>query len=181
MSDDVIATYDAQAAELAQRYDHEALLAAYRPLDDLLEPRSADALALDIGAGSGRDAAWLATKGYEVVAVEPSSGMRSEGTRRHSGDKIRWLDDRLPALSRVHKLGLAFELILLSAVWQHIAPNDRERAFRKMTALLKPGGLQGSRSARRAVACRGPMDLCPSAHARRGHRRTSLNPWHYSG
>lgn len=141
MSDDVIATYDAQAAELAERYDHEALLAAYRPLDDLLDPRSADSLALDIGAGSGRDAAWLAAKGYEVVAVEPSAGMRSEGTRRHADDKIRWLDDRLPALSRVHELGLAFDLILLSAVWQHIAPNDRERAFRKMTALLKPGGL----------------------------------------
>lgn len=141
MSDDVIATYDAQAAELAERYDHEALLAAYRPLDDLLDPRSADALALDIGAGSGRDAAWLVAKGYEVVAVEPSAGMRSEGTRRHADDKIRWLDDMLPALSRVHELGLAFDLILLSAVWQHIAPNDRERAFRKMTALLKPGGL----------------------------------------
>lgn len=141
MSDEVIATYDAQAAELAERYDHEALLAAYRPLDDLLDPRSADALALDIGAGSGRDAAWLVAKGYEVVAVEPSAGMRSEGARRHADDKIRWLDDRLPALLRVHELGLAFDLILLSAVWQHIAPNDRERAFRKMTALLKPGGL----------------------------------------
>lgn len=141
MSDEVIATYDAQAAELAERYDHEALLAGYRPLDDLLDPRSADALALDIGAGSGRDAAWLVAKGYEVVAVEPSAGMRSEGARRHADDKIRWLDDRLPALLRVHELGLAFDLILLSAVWQHIAPNDRERAFRKMTALLKPGGL----------------------------------------
>ena len=141
MSDEVIAAYDVQAAELAERYDHEALLAAYRPLDDLLDPRAADALALDIGAGSGRDAAWLVAKGYEVVAVEPSAGMRFEGTRRHTDDKIRWLDDRLPALSRVHELGLAFDLILLSAVWQHIPPNDRERAFRKMTALLKPGGL----------------------------------------
>ncbi|MFD1958220.1 hypothetical protein ACFSHP_01985 [Novosphingobium panipatense] len=78
MSDEVIAAYDVQAAELAERYDHEALLAAYRPLDDLLDPRAADALALDIGAGSGRDAAWLVAKGYEVVAVEPSAGMRFE-------------------------------------------------------------------------------------------------------
>lgn len=67
--------------------------------------------------------------------------MRYEGVRRHSDEKIRWLDDRLPGLSRVHELGLTFDLILLSAVWQHIAPNDRQRAFRKMTALLKPGGL----------------------------------------
>lgn len=141
VSDDVIATYDAQAAELAHRYDQQALLAAYRPIEDVLEPSTPDALALDVGAGSGRDAAWLVSMGYEVVAVEPSTGMRNEGVRRHSDDKIRWLDDRLPALSRVHELGLAFDLILLSAVWQHIAPNDRQRAFRKLTALLKPGGL----------------------------------------
>lgn len=57
-------------------------------------------------------------------------------TRRYAGSMIR-----LPGLSRVHELGLTFDLILLSAVWQHIAPNDRQRAFRKMTALLKPGGL----------------------------------------
>lgn len=141
VSDDVIATYDEQAAELAHRYDQQALLAAYRPIEDVLEPSTPDALALDVGAGSGRDAAWLVSMGYEVVAVEPSTGMRSEGIRRHSDEKIRWLDDRLPALSRVHELGLTFDLILLSAVWQHIAPNDRQRAFRKMTALLKPGGL----------------------------------------
>jgi len=141
VSDDVIATYDEQAAELAHRYDQQALLAAYRPIENVLEPSTPDALALDVGAGSGRDAAWLVSKGYEVVAVEPSTGMRYEGVRRHSDEKIRWLDDRLPGLSRVHELGLTFDLILLSAVWQHIAPNDRQRAFRKMTALLKPGGL----------------------------------------
>src|SRR5262249_43000794 len=30
--------------------------------------------------------------------------------------------------------------ILLSAVWMHVAPADRRRAFRKLVALLKPGG-----------------------------------------
>jgi hypothetical protein len=31
--------------------------------------------ALDIGAGSGRDAAWLAAEGWNVVAVEPALGL----------------------------------------------------------------------------------------------------------
>ena len=141
VSDEVIATYDAQAAELAERYDQPALLESYSPVEDLIASTSADSLALDIGAGSGRDAAWLASKGYEVVAVEPSSGMRDEAQRRHEDTRIRWLDDRLPGLSRVHELALSFDLILLSAVWQHIAPQDRQRAFRKMSSLLKPGGL----------------------------------------
>ena len=85
MSDEVIATYDAQAFELAERYDQPALLDSYSPVEDLIASTSADSLALDIGAGSGRDAAWLASKGYEVVAVERSSGMRDEAQRRHEG------------------------------------------------------------------------------------------------
>lgn len=141
MTDEAIASYDAQAAQLAERYDQPSLLASYRPVEALLEPRANDALALDIGAGAGRDAGWLKSMGYEVVAVEPSRGMRSEGERRHSGEGIRWLDDRLPSLTRVHGLGLSFDLILLSAVWQHVAPPDRQRSFRKMSALLKAGGL----------------------------------------
>ena len=141
VNDEVIATYDAQAAELAARYDQPALLESYSPVEDLIASTSADSLALDIGAGSGRDAAWLASKGYEVVAVEPSSGMRDEAQRRHEDTRIRWLDDRLPSLNRVHELALSFDLILLSAVWQHIMPQDRQRAFRKMSSLLKPGGL----------------------------------------
>src|SRR3954464_1614441 len=41
----------------------------------------------------------------------------------------------------VHLLGLAFDLILLSAVWMHVPPSTRARAFRKLATLLKPGGV----------------------------------------
>jgi SAM-dependent methyltransferase len=99
-------------------------------------------LALDIGAGSGRDAAWLIGRGYEVVAVEPADGMIREGQKLHAGRAIRWLNDRLPGLIETHRLGLAFDLILMSAVWMHLPPGqDRERAFRKIVTLLKPGGV----------------------------------------
>ena len=67
--------------------------------------------------------------------------MRQEGRQRHPDEAIRWLDDRLPGLTQVHRLGVAYNLILLSAVWMHVNPNDRARAFRKLITLLKPGGV----------------------------------------
>jgi SAM-dependent methyltransferase len=61
--------------------------------------------------------------------------------RRDAEPRIRWIDDRLPDLNVVHRLGLAFDVIMLSAVWMHVAPSARVRAFRKVSTLLKPGGV----------------------------------------
>lgn len=137
---DHIAAYDAQADTLAAEY--EALdPSGYRETFTALLPASEGRLALDVGAGSGRDATWLADLGFEVVAAEPSAAMRAAGQRHHPGYRVRWLDDRLPALDATHALGLSFDVILLSAVWQHVPPSDRRRAFRKLATLLRPGGL----------------------------------------
>ena len=96
-------------------------------------------LVLDIGAGSGRDAVWLAQKGCQVVAVEPAEGLLRLGQLKSAG-KIQWLQDSLPELKACYQLNLQFNTILLSAVWMHIAPSERERAFRKIANLLAPGG-----------------------------------------
>lgn len=77
---------------------------------------AAPAAVLDIGAGSGRDAAWLAEQGYTVLAVEPSETMRTEGARLHPDARITWLGDRLPGLDGVFRLGASFDLILLSGL-----------------------------------------------------------------
>ena len=87
------------------------------------------------------DAAWLAAKGHDVVAVEPSKSMRTAAASLHADAPIRWIDDSLPALAAVPRSGLSFDLILLSAVWMHLPASERPRAFRKLINLLKPGGL----------------------------------------
>lgn len=136
--DETITAYDRKAAAFAARYEALSADVLWGRVRDLL-PAGAGHLALDVGAGSGRDAAWLASLGYEVVAAEPAAGMRAEGERRHPG--LRWVDDRLPALSAVHRLGLSYDLVLLSAVWMHLPPAERPRGFRKLVTLLKPGGV----------------------------------------
>jgi len=136
---DPVVWYDANAETVVAQYEGLNSDTVHGWLRDLLPKGSATIL--DIGAGSGRDAAWLSAKGYDVVAVEPSASMRDAGAAIHAQVPIRWIDDRLPALATVSKSGLSFDLILLSAVWMHLPPGDRPRAFRKIINLLKPGGL----------------------------------------
>lgn len=137
----IISIYSAKAQNLAEAYELLDAQPFRQTYADLMPAGGPDRLALDVGAGSGRDAAWLASMGFEVVAAEPAAGLRDEGKRLRPTSPVRWIDDRLPALQSCHQLGLAFDVILLSAVWQHVAPGDRRRAFRKLTALLKPKGL----------------------------------------
>ncbi len=135
---DAIRWYDHNVSDVSHRYESVAAETVHGWLVDLLP--NAPALILDVGAGTGRDAAWLATRGLEVVAVEPSGAMRNEAQRLHPSASIRWISDSLPSLDQVLRLGLSFDLILLSAVWMHVPPADRARAFRKLVTLLKPGG-----------------------------------------
>ena len=95
---------------------------------------------LDIGAGSGRDAQYLAAKGLTVFAVEPSGGIRERAQQYTVNQNVHWLDDRLPSLDKVFSLQTKFDLILLSAVWMHVAPSERERCIRKISSLLKARG-----------------------------------------
>ncbi|MEA5446754.1 class I SAM-dependent methyltransferase, partial [Gammaproteobacteria bacterium AB-CW1] len=132
--------YQRHGKTVAEQYEQLDFAEVHNWLLYLL-PKPDGSVILDIGAGSGRDAAWLAERGHEVVAAEPTRALREEGQRRHPHPRIRWIDDRLPGLKATERLGLQFDMILVSAVWMHLPENRRARAFRKLTALLKPGGL----------------------------------------
>ena len=105
---------------------------------DLLQKRN-PGTACDIGAGSGRDANWLAAQGWEVVAVEPSK--LREKAKKLSHSRVTWIDDSLPNLKQLRSLGHRYDLILLNAVWQHVRTSQRKRAFRILCELLNPSGL----------------------------------------
>jgi SAM-dependent methyltransferase len=95
---------------------------------------------LDIGAGSGRDAAALAKLGHQVVAAEPTPELRAHGQHLHSPLKIEWVADGLPDLEIVHRRGLKFALILLTAVWMHLDQQERPQAMESIVNLLAPEG-----------------------------------------
>jgi protein-L-isoaspartate O-methyltransferase len=128
--------YAQNAMSLRQRYESVAFEDVHGGMLDLLP--SASASAVDIGAGTGRDAAALARRGHQVVAVEPVRELREIAQRSYPNENVRWMDDSLPALSRLEG---PFELALLSAVWMHLPAPARGPAMERLAALLAPGGL----------------------------------------
>ncbi|MFD5522390.1 class I SAM-dependent methyltransferase [Streptomyces sp. NPDC127066] len=128
--------YVENAGLLSQRYGSVSFEAVHGKVLDLLPPTPA--VALDVGAGTGRDAAALARRGYQVVAVEPTREMREVARRLYPGEGISWVEDFLPELPQVEG---AFDLALLSAVWMHLLSAERGRAMERLAALLAPGGL----------------------------------------
>ena len=66
---DPLEGYATDAAELIPAYEALSTTEVLAPVIDLLPSRACRAL--DVGAGTGRDAAWLVEQGHQVTAVEP--------------------------------------------------------------------------------------------------------------
>ncbi|EMV2558002.1 TPA: class I SAM-dependent methyltransferase [Escherichia coli] len=97
-------------------------------------------VSLDVGSGSGRDAAALDELGYKVIAVEPSEKMRNLASSYYKSNHIIWLDDSLPFLHSVKAMNLKFDLILVSAVWMHLSKKEQKISLETLTDLLTLNG-----------------------------------------
>ncbi len=144
MSQDTIQHYHLNAKEFVAQYDSMAAQQVHRLWCDRLAQMPAGR-ALDIGAGSGRDARWLASLGWQVTAVEPAAALRRAAQSSEAGQSaepaIVWVEDQLPHLARVRVENPTFDLILLSAVWVHLAPESRPAALKALVSLLAEAGL----------------------------------------
>lgn len=135
---DVVAAYNLAAHYLVPEYERLSFEEVHASVLDLLP--DAPANVLEVGAGTGRDAAWFAAQGHNVVAVEPTAELRAAARAHHESPRIRWMDDRLPALEQVVQSKLDFDLVWLSAMWMHVPPGVRPRAFRTLVSVLSSGG-----------------------------------------
>ncbi|MGY4363011.1 SAM-dependent methyltransferase [Bradyrhizobium sp. i1.3.1] len=130
--------YEGNSAVLLDRYESVTFPLVHPDLVGLVRARPGRAL--DIGCGSGRDAAFLAKNGWDVVAVDTSSAMLQGARRLHPDKRIRWLHDGLPLLPTVKALDSQFDLVLASAVWMHVPPSEQRLAVATVAGLLSSGG-----------------------------------------
>jgi SAM-dependent methyltransferase len=124
---------------MIRRFEAIPFAALHEPVLTFLPP--APARLLDIGAGSGRDAAGFAALGYRVTAVEPMAGLRQRAAALHPSPSIEWIDDSLPDLACMKSRGETFDVVMMTAVWMHFDEAQRRRAMPVVAGFVRPGGV----------------------------------------
>lgn len=139
--EDVVGYYHNRAAEFTDKFLGFSVEQSLGDIQRYLPVAPSEIL--DVGAGPGRDAIWLARQGHKVTAVEPAEGLRLYGQQKSVGLDVVWIDDRLPELAVVAARPVRFDFILLSAVWMFLPPDLRRPALQSLGGLLKPQGRIG--------------------------------------
>ncbi|KZW98418.1 hypothetical protein JL49_23495 [Pseudoalteromonas luteoviolacea] len=137
--------YETNALELAKIYQSHCFESLHANWLTHLEPfLSIKGMTfLDIGAGAGRDAKFIAENGQQakVVAVEPVSSLNRLGQAYTRDLSIDWYRDQLPCLYTVKKHYEQFDVILVSSVFNFLDENTSIQALLTIRNLLKPKSL----------------------------------------
>ncbi len=114
--------------------------------------------ALDLGTGDGRNAVWLATRGWQVTAVDFSRVAldRARALADRAGVSVDWvLADLLAWPSQAP----AWDLVCLFFI--HLPADERRATYRRAAAAVAPGGtllVVGHDRANLAQGVGGPQD-----------------------
>jgi SAM-dependent methyltransferase len=118
------------------RYSEKALVWSAEP-NQFLPPiveRLGPGTALDLACGEGRNAIWLARRGWDVTGVDYSS-VGIEKARKIAGDEaITWQVADITVYDPVSR----FDLVII--VYVHVDDDDMRALFERATAALAPGG-----------------------------------------
>jgi SAM-dependent methyltransferase len=98
-------------------------------------------LALDVGAGEGADAIWLATRGWQVTGVDISAVALARAAAHAAGSgpdiagRIEWLHADVMSW---RPASASFDLV--TAQYLHLPPAERRVVFGALAAGVEPGG-----------------------------------------
>ena len=134
MDSQTLAAYDAAAKAFAAEWHEQP---APGDLHALVKRFFKPGRTADIGAGSGREVAWLAANGFQVVGYEPSQALLDEARARYPG--LTFESAALPELVGI--ADGAFDNVLCETVVMHIARDQIAASVRRLVAILKPRGI----------------------------------------
>ncbi len=118
-------------------YDHDAnpLLALEGPAMRAIVGDVRGLAVLDLGCGTGRHSAWLASAGAAVTGVDFSEGMLAEARRKPGAEAIRFV---VHDLRRPLPFAAEFDLVVSGLVLEHLG--DLDGFFAEARRVLRPGG-----------------------------------------
>nr|WP_319392322.1 class I SAM-dependent methyltransferase [uncultured Desulfobacter sp.] len=127
--------YEQHALNLAQRYEsadvtqlHDFLLSGLKPGGRLLE----------LGCGSGRDAAFMVSRGFRVLATDGSASMIEQAKRHHP--ELETHTARLKLPDGLSNESGTYDGIYAVAVLMHLSTHELENTILKIHSLLAVKG-----------------------------------------
>ena len=97
--------------------------------------------ALDLACGEGRNAHWLATRGWEVTGLDYSA-VALDKARRVAAEAPRSVRERLDyRVADVTDSDLGGEYDLVLMIYLHLAPEERLQVVNRAISALKPDGI----------------------------------------
>lgn len=142
-----IKTYNTQAKTLCATYNALNTIDVLPGIEKVLEEATSRirhpqfARGLDLGCGSGRDAFWAANQGVRMVAVDGSIEMIRHAWDLHQMPNITFLEDDIPSLQRVKRVGHSYNFYIMSAVWMHLDATERKKTMEFMDGMARPGAM----------------------------------------
>ena len=94
--------------------------------------------AVDLAAGEGRNAIWLAGRGWDVTAVDFSQVALDKGRRLADGEHLDGSVTWVCADATTWTADAAYELVVVA--YLQLPPGQRREAVRRAFAALRPGG-----------------------------------------
>ncbi len=131
------------AAEWDRKYEGRELVYGEAPNATVVEVATTlkRGRALDLAAGQGRNALWLATRGWTVDAVDFSSVALTKASRvaasapRSVRERLTWVHADVTQLATEPN----YDLVLM--LYLHLPPEERQAAVSTAVSALKPDGI----------------------------------------
>ena len=110
------------------------------PVVELGERYPSPGRALDIGCGTGRDAVYLAERGWSVTGVDSIARALERARERaaRAGVEVRWVDGDVTRLQTLG-IGDGFELLIDRGCFHGLGDEERERCVRGVSEVAAPG------------------------------------------
>ncbi|MCF7934594.1 MAG: class I SAM-dependent methyltransferase [Spirochaetia bacterium] len=133
---DTLTYYDNHAAATAQRYEQVDSRLFLEGLPIWVQNK---AKILDLGSGSGRDAAFLLSEEYDVYGIDGSKAMVEESIRLHPELSERLTHQILPG--PLPYRDESFDAVISIAFLMHLNRSDVQELCREVLRVLSPHGV----------------------------------------